>query len=71
MERRATLPQLDCVDSWKAYIFPVLYVTLGLANLLLKHTIDYANLAVKRTLEVLQMAGILQIEAAHKYATII
>jgi hypothetical protein len=64
-----TYPQLDCVQLEK-YIFPVLHVTLGLANRLLKHTIDYADLVVERTLEVLQTARILQIEAAHKYATI-
>jgi hypothetical protein len=65
-----TYPQLDCVEL-ERYIFPVLHVTLGLANRLLKHTIDYANLVVERTPEeVLQMARILQIQAAHKYATI-
>jgi hypothetical protein len=62
-------PQLDCVEL-ERYIFPVLHVTLGLANRLLKHTIDYANLVVERTAEVLQRARILQIQAAHKYATI-
>jgi hypothetical protein len=62
-------PQLDCVEL-ERYIFPVLHVTLGLANRLLKHTIDYADLVVERTPEVLQTARILQIEAAHKYATI-
>jgi hypothetical protein len=36
----------------------------------LKHTIDYADLVVERRPEVLQTARILQIEAAHKYATI-
>jgi hypothetical protein len=55
-------PQLDCVEL-ERYIFPVLHVTLGLANRLLKHTIDYANLVVERT-------PILQVEAANKYATI-
>jgi hypothetical protein len=60
-------PQLDCV-LLERYIFPVLHVTLGLANRLLKHTIDYANLVVERTPEVLQTARILQIEAVHKYA---
>ncbi len=62
-------PQLDCVEL-ERYIFPVLHVTLGLANRLLKHTIDYADLVVERTPPVLQTARILQIEAAHKYATI-
>jgi hypothetical protein len=64
-----TYPQLDCVEL-ERYIFPVLHVTLGLANRLLKHTIDYADLVVERTPEVLQTARILQIQAAHKYATI-
>ena len=45
-------------------------MTLGLANRLLKHTIDYADLVVERTPDVLQTARILQIQAAHKYATI-
>jgi hypothetical protein len=62
-------PQLDCVEL-ERYIFAVLHVTLGLANRLLKHTIDYADLVVERTPEVLQTARMLQIEAAHKYATI-
>ena len=62
-------PQLDCVEL-ERYIFPVLHVTLGLANRLLKHTSDYADLVVERTPEVLQTARILQIEAAHKYTTI-
>jgi hypothetical protein len=62
-------PQLDCVELERC-IFPVLHVTLGLANRLLRHTIDYADLVVKRTPEVLRTARILQIEAAHKYATI-
>jgi hypothetical protein len=57
-------PQLDCVEL-ERYIFPVLHVTLGLANWLLKYTIDYADLVVERTPEVLQTARILQIEAAH------
>jgi hypothetical protein len=64
-----TYPQLDCVEL-ERYIFPVLHVTLGLANRLLMHTIDYANLVVERTPEVLQTARILQIQAANKCATI-
>jgi hypothetical protein len=43
-------PQLDCVEL-ERYIFPVLHVTLGLANRLLKHPIDYADLVVERTPE--------------------
>ncbi len=50
--------QLDCVEL-ERYIFPVLHVTLGLANRLLKHTIDYADLVVERTPEVLRTATIL------------
>jgi hypothetical protein len=45
-------------------------VTLGLTNRLLKPTIDYADPVIERTPEVLQTARILQIKAAHKYATI-
>jgi hypothetical protein len=45
-------------------------VTLGLANRLLKHTVDYADVVVERMPPVLKAARILQIEAAHKYATI-
>jgi hypothetical protein len=41
-------PQLDCVEL-ERYIFPVLHVTLGLANRLLKHTVDYADLVEERT----------------------
>jgi hypothetical protein len=67
--RVKTHPQLDCVEL-ERYIFPVLHVTLGLANRLLKHTIDYADLVVERTPEALQTTRILQIQAAHKYATI-
>jgi hypothetical protein len=64
-----TYPQLDCVEL-ERYIFPVLHVTLGLVNRLLKHTIDYADLVVERTPEALQTVRILQIQAAHNYATI-
>jgi hypothetical protein len=62
-------PHLDCVEL-ERYIFPVRHVTLGLVNWLLKHTIHYADLVLERTPEVLRTARILQIEAAHKYATI-
>jgi hypothetical protein len=62
-------PQLDCVELERC-IFPVLLVNLGLANLLLKHTIDNANLVVERTPEVLNRVRILQIKAGHKYTTI-
>ncbi len=52
------------VHQLARFIFPTI------DSPLLKHTIDYANLVVERTPEVLQTARILQIEAAHKYATI-
>jgi hypothetical protein len=32
-------PQLDCVEL-ERHIFPVLHMTLGLANRLIKHTIN-------------------------------
>jgi hypothetical protein len=47
------------------YIFPVLHVTLGLANRLLKDTVDYAELIVEKTPEVLKNARQRQIEVAH------
>jgi hypothetical protein len=59
------LPGLDCIEL-ERYIFPVLHVTLGLANRLLKHTIDYADLVVERTPQVLKDARHKQIEAAHR-----
>jgi hypothetical protein len=46
------------------------FIFLTIDTPLLKHTIDYANLVVERMPEVLQTTRILQIEAAHKYATI-
>jgi hypothetical protein len=57
-------PQLDCVEL-ERYIFPVLQVTLGLANCLLKDTVDYADLVVEKMPLVLKMAKLLQIEVAH------
>ena len=62
-------PQLDCVEL-ERYIFPVLHVTLGLANRLLKDTVDYADLVVERTPIVLKTARLKQIEASHKHDTI-
>ena len=53
-------PQLDCVEL-ERYIFPVLHVTLGLANRLLKDTVDYADLVVEKTPQVLKTARILKI----------
>ena len=44
---------IDCIKL-EIYIFPVLYVTLGLANRLLKDMIDYADLVVEDTTEVLK-----------------
>jgi hypothetical protein len=41
-------PQLDCVEL-ERFMFPVSHVTLGLANRLLKHAIDYAVIVVERT----------------------
>jgi diketogulonate reductase-like aldo/keto reductase len=53
------------------YILLVLHVTLvGLANRLLKDTVDYADLVVKRTPVVLKTARLKQIEASHKHETI-
>jgi hypothetical protein len=45
-------------------------VTLGLANRLLKDTIDYADLVVEDSPEALKDARHKQIEAEHKHATI-
>jgi hypothetical protein len=49
-------PLLDCMEL-ERHIFPVLHVTLGLVNWLLKDTIDCADLVVERTPEVLKDAG--------------
>ncbi len=38
-------PLLDCIEL-ERYSFPVIHVTLGLANPRLKHTVDYADLVV-------------------------
>jgi hypothetical protein len=63
-------PQIDCVEL-ERYIFPVLHdVTLGLANWLLKDTVNYADLVVERTPIVLKTARLKQIEASHKHETI-
>jgi hypothetical protein len=45
-------------------------VTLGLANGLLKDTVDYTDLVVKNTPPVLKRARLLQIEVSHKHKTI-
>jgi hypothetical protein len=62
-------PQLDCIEL-ERFIFPVLHVTLGLANRLLKDTVDYADLVVEKTPQVLKDARHKQIEAAHKHEQI-
>jgi hypothetical protein len=49
-------PQVDCIEL-ERYIFPVLNVTLGLANRLRKGVIDYADLVAERTPQVLKMLG--------------
>jgi hypothetical protein len=59
-------PQLDCIEL-ERYIFPVLHVTLGLANRLLKDTIDYADLVAERTPQVLKDTRQQQIEAEHNH----
>jgi hypothetical protein len=56
-------PQLNCVEL-ERYIFPVLHVTLELANWLLKDTVDYAELVGEKTpQQVLKDARHKQIEA--------
>jgi hypothetical protein len=62
-------PLLDCIEL-ERYIFPVLHMTLGLANRLLKHTVDYADLVVEKTPQVLKNGRHKQIQAAYKYETI-
>jgi hypothetical protein len=62
-------PQLDCIEL-ERFIFPVLHVTLGLANRLLKDTVDYADLVVEKTPQVLKDARHKQIEAAHQHEQI-
>ena len=51
-------PLLDCVEL-ERYIFPVLHVTLGLANRLLKDTIDYADLVVEKTPQAVKTARLI------------
>jgi hypothetical protein len=59
-------PQLDCVEL-ERFIFPVSHVTLGLANQLLKHAIDYADKLVKRTPQLLNDVRINQTAAEQKH----
>jgi hypothetical protein len=58
-------PQLDCVES-ERFIFPVLHVTLGFGNRLLKHAIDCADKLVERTPQLLEDVRMNQIEAERK-----
>jgi hypothetical protein len=59
-------PQFDCVElEW--FIFPVLHVTLGLANRLLKHTIDCADVVVERTPPLVKDARRKQMEGEQKH----
>jgi hypothetical protein len=62
-------PQLDCIEL-ERFIFQVLHEALGLANQLLKDTVDYADLVVEKTPQVLKDARQKQIEAAHMHANI-
>jgi hypothetical protein len=62
-------PQLDCVEL-ERYIFPVLHMTLELANWLLKYAVDYADLVVERTPLVQKSVRLKQIEASHKHERI-
>jgi hypothetical protein len=62
-------PQLDCVEL-ERYIFPVIHVTLGLANWLLNNTVDYVDIVLEKTPQVLKTARLLQIEASHKHEAI-
>jgi len=57
---------IDCIEL-ERYVFPVLHVTLGLANRLLKDMIDYADLVVEDTPEVLKDARHTQILAEHTH----
>jgi hypothetical protein len=59
-------PQLDCVKL-EQFIFPASHVTLGLANRLLKHTIDLADKVVERTPQTLKDAQKNQMEAEQKH----
>jgi hypothetical protein len=59
-------PQLDCVEL-ERFIFPVSHVTLGLANRLLKHTIDHADKLVERTPQLLEDVRMNQTAAERKH----
>jgi hypothetical protein len=60
---------IDCVEL-ERHIFPVLHVTLGLANRLLKDVIDHSDLVAKDTPEELKEARYEQMEAEHNHVTI-
>ena len=60
---------IDCIEL-EIYIFPVLHVTLGLANRLLKDMINYSDLVLEDTPEVMKDARQKQIEAEHTHAKI-
>jgi hypothetical protein len=57
---------VDCVKL-ERFIFPVSHVTLGLANRLLKHTIDHADKLVKRTPQLLKDVPMNQMAAERKH----
>jgi hypothetical protein len=58
-------PPLDCIEI-KRFVFPVSHVMLGLANRLLKDTVEHADIVVERTPEVTKAAQEAQVEAQHK-----
>jgi hypothetical protein len=60
---------IDCVELERC-IFPLLHVTLGLANRLLKDVIDCSDLVVEDTPEELKEARHEQTEAEHNHVTI-
>jgi hypothetical protein len=57
-------PLLDCIEICR-YIFPVLHVTLGVVNRLLKWILDYAGLVVEKTPTALTKARAKQMETEH------
>jgi hypothetical protein len=57
-------PLLDCIEICR-YIFPVLHVTLGVVNRLLKWILDYADLVVEKTPAALMKARAKQMETEH------
>ena len=57
-------PLLDCIEICR-YVFPVLHVTLGVVNRLLKWILDYADLVVEKTPAALTKARAKQMETEH------